>query len=995
MYQGVTTTSTTVITLWQKGVIPGNLSDLIKYFVRRQLTPCFSPIAYRPPHFRLPLVSTSIVHVRIASNVEAAVSTQLQLITSGANVIFVHPSVVRDGSAGTTELSYAFQLTFPQQPIDLIRSIASSDLRLLIEPQNPLWAFYVRYTVLFHMSPRDTQLDRSDAIALAGGVGSCCNTTARQWPYGRVVNTCNRLAPPGDPSTFITGFCNRPEVLCSPSGRLLKLVLEDPLLNCSAGLNLRFEGDMGGRLASLANLGSLAWLDLSYTNLGSPRLMRPGGLAAVLAQPQLMWVMLPGVRLTGPLAAITTTTTTTTTAAGGGGGGGGGGRTACDVLAPAGRRVLVLSDNQLTGEVPDCLATHGSLEELRLDGNNLAQSAGLPSDWSAAGTLLDLDISSNPSLEGPLVRLPPSLARLNASWTALGGPLPAPLPASLLALDLKSAQLSGPLDDPAVSTPDSLPPALRILLLDNNLLSGSLSPTLPTNLIYLNCAGNQLSGPLLSGAAMWPASIMLLDLSINRFSGSLPAALARLPNLTLLNLSGNQLTGSVEPFLDQLSINNTLLYLDLSFNLFSGTLPASLDRLAVFDSNKFRTISRRLDISYNRFKGVVPSVMYEELFYLPCFDDNSGGGGAGDGSTGRFDGAGDDAGSCRYNLGDWLARDAPVSCRSMLPASLRNLTWEQRLTADLALTSSPYGYQEGGVGTVTASSGGVYGGSMGDDVAIVGGYYTIGASSIRSAGPLSAAEKQSTPAVVVFIPSPPSPGGGLVRSCPGSSFTRLWFVFPPGALSPSLCLALVPGRDRWHIATLVLAALTSCAVVLVAAWVGLAWASRALATRRMRREEVRRREERISWRVPGEAPRGGEPQRQQQQAEQEQGGQQQQQDGALGPGTGGGSGGGGGGGGGGDDRGDNTGHVGLMLAVAPGDDAALAVELDGVFGQQPPAATVAAATAPTSETAPVAVAAASTAAQEPRTAAVPTPAHPPRAPCPDASRSPEERLWPF
>ncbi|GIL64124.1 hypothetical protein Vafri_18085, partial [Volvox africanus] len=637
IHQDVITTNRN-ITLWT-GPIPGNPEDLVK------------------------------VHVRLATNPEGNVSVQL-LRASPFPPAFIF---------GNSEMFYTLRLgdLQPLRVTDSSNAPTRTALQLQIMMENT-WVYYVRYTVLFHVQTNTTQLAATEAALLGASIAKCCRPKTRldvgTW-CGRVMMYGGNLSSPN--------LCAMPEALCSRDGSLLKLMLAGGL-DCTDA-NTVGRGIVSNRLTALAKLNSLAWLDLSSSNLNFELRL----LTDLLARPNLEWLILQDAALTGPLPVLeaspatrglreTAGSSTGPMLGSGWYGGATGGvdgpdgagtiyngivsgnipygnskhaintNEPCATLAPAGRRVLVLSDNSLTGEVPKCLASHATLEELRLDGNHLTR---LPSVWSDAVSMLDLDVSSNPELVGPVASLPPNLTRFNASFTSLGGGLPAPLPGPLIAVDLESAMLSGPLDTAAVwelhvsaqassggsnstssrpsneiwrsplalvslsrnmlvgRVPDPLPPALRLLFLDNNLLDGPLPDSiLPRSLQYFNCSDNRLSGLLPVGPL---PNARVLDFSLNLFSGPLAPALARLPILTYLNVSSNSLGGSLAPFASSLTPNNVLLALDLSYNFFSGSLPLDLRQLAVLNPSKFPNAARLLDISYNILTGNVPSYMYE------------------------------------------------------------------------------------------------------------------------------------------------------------------------------------------------------------------------------------------------------------------------------------------------------------------------------------------------------------------------------------------------
>ena len=88
-----------------------------------------------------------------------------------------------------------------------------------------------------------------------------------------------------------------------------------------------------------------------------------------------------------------------------------------------------------------------------------------------------------------------------------------------------------------------------------------------------------------------------LSLEENNLLGTIPAGLAKLRDLAILNLDGNFLTGSLPRELGQLS---SLQQLNLAFNALTGTLPSDLGRLTRLQS---------LDLSYNGLTGSLPSEM--------------------------------------------------------------------------------------------------------------------------------------------------------------------------------------------------------------------------------------------------------------------------------------------------------------------------------------------------------------------------------------------------
>ncbi|MDX1583321.1 MAG: hypothetical protein R3338_06935, partial [Thermoanaerobaculia bacterium] len=126
-------------------------------------------------------------------------------------------------------------------------------------------------------------------------------------------------------------------------------------------------------------------------------------------------------------------------------------------------------------------------------------------------------------------------------------------------------------------------------------------------------------------------SVLRAALVENHLSGPLPEEIGNLSNLVELDLSGNQITGTIPvsigsmidlkilrlrdndlrlPLPDSLFTLSTLEILDLSGNRLEGTVPGKVGSLGGL---------RSLDISYNAFRGEVPS----ELAALTSLEDGA------------------------------------------------------------------------------------------------------------------------------------------------------------------------------------------------------------------------------------------------------------------------------------------------------------------------------------------------------------------------------------
>lgn len=109
----------------------------------------------------------------------------------------------------------------------------------------------------------------------------------------------------------------------------------------------------------------------------------------------------------------------------------------------------------------------------------------------------------------------------------------------------------------------------------------------------LNLRDNQLSGPIPSELAQL-AHLRSLDLSHNQLTGGLPVEFDQLHSLEFLLLQFNQFDGEVPAAWQHLK---ALRHLDLSHNALTGPIPAGLGQLAQLQA---------LRLGYNQFSGSIP-----------------------------------------------------------------------------------------------------------------------------------------------------------------------------------------------------------------------------------------------------------------------------------------------------------------------------------------------------------------------------------------------------
>jgi hypothetical protein len=232
---------------------------------------------------------------------------------------------------------------------------------------------------------------------------------------------------------------------------------------------------------------------------------------------------------------------------------------------------LSLADNRFHGALPGGVPLPPSLRILDLSGN--AFSGAIPGSlFTASSALQELYLSRNVFSGGvpPQLALLGALTRLELQHNALAGPLPR-LGAmrSLVHLDVSGNALSGS----PLAAPGTLPPSLWSVAARNNSFSGTLSA---------------------AALAALPA-VRVLDLTGNAVSGAVPGAAFAHPALQQLRLGSNRLD-AVQEAPDGGS-SSQLVELDLSGNRLAGRLPACLGAMP-------RLAAVALD--RNRFTGGVP-----------------------------------------------------------------------------------------------------------------------------------------------------------------------------------------------------------------------------------------------------------------------------------------------------------------------------------------------------------------------------------------------------
>ncbi|XBJ22241.1 hypothetical protein VPH35_000665 [Triticum aestivum] len=157
------------------------------------------------------------------------------------------------------------------------------------------------------------------------------------------------------------------------------------------------------------------------------------------------------------------------------------------------------------------------------------------------------------------------------------------------------------------------------------------------NLSYLDLSNNQITGS--TGSITGLTSLEFLYLSNNLINGSIPSNFSKLISLTTLSLKSNQLSGLLPPELGSLVL---LTDLDLSRNQFLGSIPPQighchlLSSLLISDNlltgeipQEFGYLTNlyELDLSRNNLSGTIPGTFskFSQLYRMNLSYNSLGG----------------------------------------------------------------------------------------------------------------------------------------------------------------------------------------------------------------------------------------------------------------------------------------------------------------------------------------------------------------------------------
>jgi len=155
---------------------------------------------------------------------------------------------------------------------------------------------------------------------------------------------------------------------------------------------------------------------------------------------------------------------------------------------------------------------------------------------------------------------------------------------------------------------------LVILVLSSNNITGSLpSNWLIPNLVFLDISNNNLSGLLPKDIGIFLPSVTFLNFSWNSFEGNIPSSIGKMKNLEHLDFSYNHFSGELPK-----QLATDLRYLILSNNSLCGNFPKFVHMEVLFlNNNNFsgtledvlgnNTQLFMLSISNNSFSGTIPT----------------------------------------------------------------------------------------------------------------------------------------------------------------------------------------------------------------------------------------------------------------------------------------------------------------------------------------------------------------------------------------------------
>ncbi|KAJ4890441.1 putative receptor-like protein kinase [Raphanus sativus] len=261
---------------------------------------------------------------------------------------------------------------------------------------------------------------------------------------------------------------------------------------------------------------------------------------------------------------------------------------------------LNMSSNLLGGAIPDVLSNCSSLSSLDLSSNNLEQ--GVPSEFGSLSKLVLLSLGRN-NLTGKfhasLGNLT-SLQMLDIIYNQMDGEIPGSIARlkQMVFFRIALNRFTGVFPLPIYNMS-----SLVFLSITGNSFSGSLRPdfgSLLPNLQILYMGINNLTGSIPESLSNI-SNLQQLDIPSNYLTGKIPLSFGKLENLLRLGLNNNSLgnysSGDLD-FLGAMANCTQLQYLNVAMNKLGGQLPMSIANLS--------TQLTELSLGMNFISGSIP-----------------------------------------------------------------------------------------------------------------------------------------------------------------------------------------------------------------------------------------------------------------------------------------------------------------------------------------------------------------------------------------------------
>ena len=292
---------------------------------------------------------------------------------------------------------------------------------------------------------------------------------------------------------------------------------------------------------------------------------------------------------------------------------------------------LDLSDNRLSGELPECWEQWKNLTILNLANNNF--SGKIKNSIGLLRHIESLHLRNN-SFTGALPSSLKNCRRLHLidlGKNNLSGKIPTWMGESLLRLivaNFKSNEFSGKIPLSLCQLKE-----IQVLDLSHNNLSGTIPKCLNNltamarkgSLVIAYHEGNlypRLPSYIDNTWVQWKGKeaeyketlglVKSIDFSNNKMTGEIPLEVTDLVELVALNLSRNSLIGPIPSTIGHLKL---LDFLDLSQNQLDGGIPNSLAQVTGLSV---------LDLSNNNLSGKIPSGTQLQSFNASTYEGNPG-----------------------------------------------------------------------------------------------------------------------------------------------------------------------------------------------------------------------------------------------------------------------------------------------------------------------------------------------------------------------------------